>query len=104
MKRLIPVLGVLALSACTWVEPKPEAAAIELVGANYVRSCDRLGSATAKGVSKVGIFVREDEKVMSELAALAKNEAYNMGGDTIVRESELSEDGAMTFGVYRCAQ
>ncbi|BFM13390.1 hypothetical protein R50072_35430 [Simiduia litorea] len=102
MKIAMLILLSLVAVACTWVEPKPEAAGIKLATASDVQSCDRLGAATAKGVSKVGIFVRKDEKVITELAALAKDQAYNMGGDTLVRESELSQDGAMTFGVYRC--
>lgn len=102
MKQVILILLSLVAVSCTWVEPKPEAAGIKLATATDVQSCQRLGSTSAKGVSKVGIFVRKDEKVVTELAALAKDQAYNMGGDTLVRESELSQDGAMSFGVYRC--
>lgn len=102
MKSAILAVAVVAVSACTWVEPKPEAAGIKLATASDVQSCEHLGNASSKGVSKVGIYVRKDEKVISELAALAKDEAYKMGGDTIVRSSDLGEDGSMTFGVYRC--
>lgn len=102
MKKLILVTALTALSACTWVEPKPEAAGIRLVSASDVGHCQRLGSASAKGVSKLGIYVRKDEKVMGELADLARDQAYNMGGDTLVSESELSPEGEMKFGVYRC--
>ena len=89
-------------AACTWVEPKPEAAHIRVVPLADVQQCERLGQTTSKGVSKVGIFVRKDEKVIDELAALAKDQAFNMGGNRLVRESVLSADGEMTFGIYRC--
>lgn len=102
MKKIVMMGLTLAATACTWVEPSPQAASVKLATAGDVQSCERLGAATAKGVSKVGIFVRKDEKVITELAALAKDQAYSMHGDTLVRESELSDDGAMTFGVYRC--
>ncbi|UTA47803.1 DUF4156 domain-containing protein [Simiduia sp. 21SJ11W-1] len=101
--RILPLVGLSALAAaCTWVEPKPEAAHISVEPLSDVQHCDRLGETTSKGVSKVGIFVRKDEKVMDELAALAKDSAFNMGGNRLVRESELKSDGSMTFGIYRC--
>ncbi|MBB3166990.1 DUF4156 domain-containing protein [Simiduia aestuariiviva] len=101
--RIFSLVGLSALAAaCTWVEPKPEAAHISVVALNQVQHCERLGETTAKGVNKVGIFVRKDEKVVTELAALAKDSAYGMGGNRLVRESELQEDGSMTFGIYRC--
>lgn len=102
MKKLILIAALAVLGACTWVEPKPEAAGIRLATDADVQDCKRLGSAASKGVSKVGIFVRKDEKVIRELADLARDQAYNMGGDTLVRESELSPEGEMKFGVYRC--
>ena len=98
---LVGLLSTWAV-ACTWVEPKPEAAHINVVPLEDVQHCERLGQTSTKGVSKVGIFVRKDEKVMDELAALAKDQAYSMGGNRLVRESTLSSAGEMTFGIYRC--
>lgn len=103
MKKLMTVVLAVVACACTWVEPKPEAVGVALATAMDVQSCERLGSTNVKGVSKVGIFVRKDDKVATELAALAKDQAFSMGGDTLVRESELSADGEMKFGVFRCA-
>lgn len=102
MKVLPLVLLSACAVACTWVEPKPEAAHIKLVPLGDVQHCERLGQTATKGVSKVGIFVRKDAKVVDELAALAKDQAYAMGGNRIVRESELTAEGEMTFGIYRC--
>ena len=47
------------------------------------------------------VFNRDPEKVASELADLARNEAALMRGDTIVPASEII-DGRRSFDVYQC--
>ena len=42
-------------------------------------------------------------KVAGELATLARNSAAQLGGDTVVATSEIT-DGSQTFAVYRCGR
>jgi len=100
-KILIAVCSSLILSSCTWVKVNPNGEGVRLVQSiRTVEPCQKLGKINTKVVSQV-IFNRDMEKVSSELADLARNEAALMGGDTIVPASEII-DGRRSFGVYKC--
>ena len=100
-KILIVVCGCLALSSCTWVKVTPNGESVRLVqSARAVEPCKRIGKVNTKVVSEV-VFNRDPEKVASELADLARNEAALMRGDTIVPASEII-DGRRSFDVYQC--
>ena len=101
MYRSIVVIALLVLASCTWVELKEEGESVTVVS-SVPSSCKRLGSTTATTQAELVSIDRSDKKVMSELVTLARNSAANMGGDTITAESEISEDGVQTFGVFRC--
>ena len=102
-KILIVCCGVLILSSCAWVKVSSIGESVRLVQSTQtVESCKRLGNVNAKVVGKV-IFERDAEKVASELADLARNEAGLMGGDTIVPITEIY-DGRRRFAVYQCFQ
>lgn len=89
------------LSSCTWVKVTARGESVRLVqSTRTVEPCQKLGKVNTKVVSQV-IFNRDMEKVSSELADLARNEAALMGGDTIVPASEII-DGRRSFGVYKC--
>jgi hypothetical protein len=49
----------------------------------------------------VGSMKRSPEKVATELTNLARNEATQFDGDTIVPVS-LVQDGRQSFDVYKC--
>jgi hypothetical protein len=100
-KILIAVCGCLVLSSCTWVKVTPNGESVRLVqSARAVEPCKRIGKVNTKVVSEV-VFNRDPEKVASELADLARNEAALMRGDTIVPASEII-DGRRSFDVYQC--
>ncbi len=100
-KILIVVCGCLVLSSCTWVKVTPNGESVRLVqSAKAVEPCKRIGKVNTKVVSEV-VFNRDPEKVASELADLARNEAALMRGDTIVPASEII-DGRRSFDVYQC--
>ncbi|PTN09417.1 uncharacterized protein DUF4156 [Nitrosomonas aestuarii] len=97
------VLLLLILSSCAWVKVSPKGEGVRLVqSTRTIESCKKLGNVNAKVVGKV-VFDRDAEKVAGELAALARNEAALIGGDTIIPISEIS-DGRRTFAVYQCFQ
>jgi hypothetical protein len=66
-----------------------------------VRSCEKLRNVNVKVKASVGPIDRNADKVATELANLARNEAASFGGDTVVPTSSV-EDGSQTFAVYKC--
>lgn len=93
------------LSSCTWVEPTLKGSEIKLVDRNdeTQKTCNKLGSVTSMVKHKIGSFNRSEEKVNTELATIAQNEAAEMGGDTIAAEGP-AENGRRTFTVYKCME
>jgi len=51
--------------------------------------------------ASIGLIQRSAAKVADELDVLARNEAADMGADTIVREGAVN-NGERTFSAYRC--
>ena len=94
---------IFLLSSCTWVKPTLEGSEIKLVDRNdeTLRTCNKLGSVTSMVKHEIGFFHRSVEKVNTELATIAQNEAAEMGGDTITAEG-AAENGHRTFTVYKC--
>ena len=105
-KSIFLIISILfLLSSCTWVEPTLQGSEIKLVDLNgeTLKSCKKLGSVTSMVKHEIGFFTRSEEKVTTELATIAQNEAAEMGGDTIAAEGPV-KDGRRTFNVYKCAQ
>lgn len=102
MKRVFfAASSCLILFSCTWVKVTPNGESVRLVqSARAVEPCKRIGKVNTKVVSEV-VFNRDPEKVASELADLARNEAALMRGDTIIPTSEII-DGRRSFDVYQC--
>ncbi len=103
MTRPLFFVTVLCLfaSSCTWVKHDPGAEDIELVEADAVADCETLGRTTASVRDRVAAVQRNPGRVREELAALARNSALEMGGDTIVAAGPV-DDGQRTFRIYRC--
>lgn len=105
MTRSLVWVGALVLlstlSACTWVELKEEAESIAVLN-EAPSGCERLGASNAVTKADIGFIDRNNETVAEELQTLARNAAVRMGGDTVVVESEISQAGEQTFGIYRC--
>jgi len=103
-RRTIAWLAAAGLAAasmgCTWVSLTDEGEAVR--SAPAAESCERLGRTTTKVANRVLFFGRSEDKVADELETLARNEAARMGGNTVVAESEIDDEGRRTFGVYRC--
>ncbi len=99
----IPILVL--LSACTWVEPTSTGSQIKLVDQHNetLSTCKKLGSITSIVKHKIGSLNRSEEKVNTELATIAQNEAAEMGGDTIAAEGP-ADNGRRTFSVYKCME
>jgi hypothetical protein len=91
------------LSACSsWVQLTPQGEKVSLADtAAQVQQCSRVGRANVQTLGKILVVERGGQRLQDELLSLARNEAADLGGDTVVPES-LIADGKQTFGVYRC--
>lgn len=90
-----------ATTGCTWVKVTPEGQDVAVAKAADVADCARKGKVTVSVKGNVGRMERNQMKVTTELATLARNEAAALGGDTVVAESEII-DGRQVYGVYDC--
>ena len=102
-KLYLPLLAMSAmlLSACAWVETTHEGKKVEIADAQQVTGCKVLGKTTVQIAHKVAGMKRQEHIVKGEIEKLAKNSAAELGGDTIVPVSEMTE-GKQTFRVLKC--
>ncbi|NOY63488.1 MAG: DUF4156 domain-containing protein [Gammaproteobacteria bacterium] len=91
----------LVMSGCSWVSLSPDGEKTRVLDASEVTSCKKIGLTTATVLSKVAIFSRNSKKMADELATIARNQAAELGGDTIVPASEIA-DGKRNYDIYRC--
>ncbi|MFO1389350.1 DUF4156 domain-containing protein [Cellvibrio sp.] len=103
MKKLSLTLLALAAitSSCTWVKVSETGSTVAVANSANVRGCKNLSEVTVSVTSKVGFYKRNADKVATELANLARNEAAGLGGDTVVPSTGI-ENGKQSFNVYRC--
>ena len=96
-------LLTLLLTACgNWVQLTPEGGRVELSGdATQISNCIRAGRASVKTLDQVIGIERGGQRLQDELLTLARNEAADLGGDTIIPESVITE-GVQIFGIYKC--
>ncbi len=107
MKLRIPLLFTLLLpvvtTGCTFVTLKPSAEQVLVLSQERVRNCRQLGTTRVTTMIKFGVIARGDSTISEELARLARNNAVDMGGDTVSPLSKI-DNGEQTFGIYRCVQ
>lgn len=96
----VAVAAVFA-AGCSTVEVKPGAAEVEVLDADRVADCRKLGSTTVSVAENLGFIPRGDKAIQTDLHRLARNSAVGMDGDTISPEGPV-EEGEQKFGVYDC--
>lgn len=101
MRLIIIALTTLALANCTWVEPDAQGKQVQVAYGKNLGACTQKGTVTVSVKSKVGFYERNDLKVRDELESLARNEATELGADTVQALSEPVE-GEQKFGAYDC--
>lgn len=104
MKKTTLLLAAIVsvTSACSWVKVSDQGASIAVANAANVRNCEKVRTVGVRVKDNfVGSMKRSPEKVATELTNLARNEAVQFNGDTIVPVS-LAQDGRQSFDVYRC--
>ena len=104
MKRSIATGTILLLaSGCAWVRLTEAGEGVRVARPAEVASCEKLGATHSKTSDRAGIFARNPRKIAEEVEYLARNEAANMGGDTIVPQGPITDEGRRSYDVYRCA-
>jgi hypothetical protein len=66
-----------------------------------VAKCKSLGRSTLSVLSSLGPITRSAEAVEENLLQMARNEAIDKGGDTVVKGSSL-EYGKRSYEVFKC--
>ena len=100
MKFLVFFLAFF-ISSCAWVKLTPEGKKVVVLDASEVTNCKLLGKSTVSVKADVASIERNKEKVKEELETLARNNAVNLKGDTVVAVTEIHK-GQQVFNVYRC--
>ena len=102
-KQLIAILLVaFVTTACTYNKQTRAGERVELVKPVYTTTCKYLGTVEARVTTIIGgITVMGEKKTEKELLNIAKNNAAEMHGDTLVKKSGV-RNGRQTFKVYRC--
>lgn len=96
------VLGAFTvlIPACTWVKIPDDARAVAIVESSAVGNCQRLGNVSTNVAWKVAGITRGENKVRVELDNLARDRAFGMGGNTLVRGS--INEGSGEYSAYKC--
>lgn len=98
---IVAVFILLGLAACTFVKPSARGAQVKVAEAADVGHCRKVGSSTVSVLDKVAGVPRSYRVLAEELANLARNEAPNLDGDTVVPVSDIV-NGQRQFDVYDC--
>lgn len=103
LSRLISISCVLILSACAsqFIKPVTGSEKVVLSSASQVTGCASLGKVGVNVLAKVGLYTRDMQAVDENLLQLGRNEAANLGGDTLVKD-HMPEYGKQVFVVYKC--
>ena len=87
--------------SCTWVKVSEQAGSVAVANAANVRGCKQVSEVNVSVPNKVGFVKRDADKVATELANMARNEAISDSGDAVVPSSGI-ENGRQSFNVYKC--
>lgn len=105
-KSLVLIAAVpltLALGGCAnkLIGERVGADQVVLAEPAQVANCKSLGRTTVSVLSAVGPFTRSAEAVEDNLVQMARNQAIDKGGDTVVKGNSMKY-GERTFEVFKC--
>lgn len=101
---LIAVLPLgLALGGCAsrLIGERLGADQVVVAAPTQVVACKSLGKTTVSVLSALGPITRSAEAVEENLAQMARNEAIDRGGDTVVKGNSMKY-GERSFEIFRC--
>ena len=96
---LIVATGLI-ISSCASVKLTPGGEKVRILGPSEVSTCKKLGKTSNSVTAKV-VVKRPIETIESELMIMGRNSASDMGGDTIVPLTVVT-DGKQSFNIYKC--
>ena len=96
---LIAATGLI-ISSCATVKLSSGGEKVRILAPNEVSTCKKLGK-TSNSVTTRIVVKRPIETMKSELLIMGRNSASDMGGDTIVPLTVVT-DGKQTFNIYKC--
>jgi hypothetical protein len=97
---LIAATG-LFINGCASVEMSSGGEKVRVLAPNEVSSCKLLGKTSGSVAAKVAGVKRPIETIEGELTTMGRNSASDMGGDTIVPLTVVT-DGKQSFNIYKC--
>ena len=94
--------SVLLLGGCasSYIDVRTGSDRVSVAPANRVSHCKPVGRTTVSVTARVGIYNRSIADVDADLLQLARNDAVDIGGDTVVA-GERPDVGKRIFLVYR---
>uniref|UniRef100_UPI0035AFE0F5 DUF4156 domain-containing protein n=1 Tax=Hylemonella sp. TaxID=2066020 RepID=UPI0035AFE0F5 len=100
---LLPLAAALLLGGCssTLIGERIGADQVVLADATQVSKCKSLGRTTLSVLSSLGPITRSAEAVEDNLLQMARNEAVDKGGDTVVRGASM-EYGKRSYEIFKC--
>ena len=103
MKQKLILLALLPalLTACSFIPKNPGADKVLVLPLERVKNCVELGQTKVQVLDRVGFLARRSAYIEADLQRLAKNNAVDMGGDTVSALTGVI-NGRQTFGVYKC--
>ncbi len=101
LRLSIGLVLALSLSACAWVKPTASGAQVKVAMAGDVGHCRKVGTTTVSVMDTVVGVPRSYRTMSNELANLARNEAPNLQGDTVVPVGDIV-NGQQLFEVFDC--
>lgn len=103
VRVVAPVLASLALGGCSssLIEVRQGSEQVAVAQPDQVSQCKAIGKTTVSVLAEIGFISRGIDNVDANLLQLARNEAVNQGGDTVV-PGDRPEVGKRTFAIYKC--
>lgn len=97
---LIAATG-LFINGCSSIEMSSGGERVRVLAPDEVSSCRHLGKTNNSVTARVAGVRRPIETIEGELLTMGRNSASNMGGDTIVPLTVVT-DGNQSFNIYKC--
>ena len=98
---IVPLIVGLSGCASSLIGVREGADRVSLADASQVGSCQSKGGITVSIFAKAGFISRSDKDVEANLLQMARNNAVDVGADTIVK-GESKQFGTRTFDLYKC--
>lgn len=103
--RTLMIVGVVAVplfaTGCSFVALEEGADDVEILQADQVEDCDRVGRTRVSTADRIGFIPRGEPAIEKDLDRLARNSTVDLDGDSAVRQGEI-EDGKATYEVFQC--